>query len=245
MAANLSGLKAKMARYRAQGPVGRQAAAADMMKVVMADIVRNVDKDTNRLVRAYMQAANDLGVGSYTLPPIKESAYAWLQKRRLDKQLREVRLLLETAKTQAAKAQHVYLVFYAERGRKLDKWGKMYRDRAAKATTRVQRIQKVVDRAQEQVTNFTGTEIIIGGRKVKLGKDPGVSALAQVRVPVYGGDGRWIQTPTASLARVHAKEPHATINERKNRAVATAIAKVRAGGLRRAGKVYLQKLGER
>jgi hypothetical protein len=218
---NMSGYQQKMARLRARSPDARDAAAREMMRAVMARVVSETPRDTNRLVRGYMQAANDLGLGPYALPRVANSRGAERQKKRLERQLRQVELLLAAALRSVASKERLFETRYARPGRKLDKWGRKYKADVARANTRVQRLSKVVDRAREQVANFTGAEIVIGGRKVKMGKDPGVSALAQV----------------------HNKEPHASIIERRDRIVAAAIGAMRGQGLRRAGKAYLSALG--
>lgn len=208
----------------------RRDARTKALRVLVYQTVRYVvqyaPRDTNRFVRAWQQAGNDLGVGPFVLTPIESGRYL-ANVRRLRKQV-----ALYDFRVQAyIKADRMYYKGVKKSG--LDKG--------------YVRAKKQLDRAEAELAKLleAGEEsgaIIIGGRR--KAKSTSLSRLATVRTTVYGGQGRWIVTPDQTLARIHNREPHASIVNRNTFVVSDAMRAVRRFGGRRVAEKYVREVSK-
>lgn len=184
-------------------------------------IVNNAPKDTNRFVRAYQQAGNDLGLGPYVVAPVLPGRFQ-ANVRRLQNQVfkwdyivsryeREGRTMYKGVKKNGPDKGYVK--------------AKALRDRA------VEELNKLLEAGEGSGA------IVMGGSK----KAKGVKRLATVRTQVYGGEGRWLVGPNTTAARIHNKEPHASIVDRNTRVVSNGMRAVRRFGGQRVSEKYLRE----
>lgn len=134
-----SGLRAKLARYRRNAPAARLEVLEHATRELVSEVVANEPRDTNRLVRGYMLAANQAGVGNFAVPAVKEGSFlksANIQQR-LESQLARWDRIVQS---------------YERKGRR-DKW--------------YNRAVKTRDRAREELAKLDPTSIAIFGNSKK------------------------------------------------------------------------------
>lgn len=73
--ADTSGLKARFGSMRRLGPLGRMAALRSDIGGRMAEFLSSAPMDTNRYVRGWAQAAQQIGAEGIVVPPLKKSRY--------------------------------------------------------------------------------------------------------------------------------------------------------------------------
>ncbi len=204
-----SGLRRKLRGIGGNAERARRVALTEMLTPAMASIINESPRDTHRLVRGWMMAANGAGLGSYALPPIRPSQFQGLvgARRRLERQ---------------AQRWSAIVARYERQNRTKDKW---YRQAV-----------RTRDRAVEELAKLDDTSLVIfGGRGRRLN--------ITVRNKVYGGRGEMLNAGGRTFVRLHNLEPHASIIEKRNRAVRAALAGLRSMGVRRYGKSYMKGLG--
>ena len=108
------------------------AALTEIMQGVMKKIVQETPTDTNRMVRGFTIAANDVGLGPFAVPDIQPSKYLPLLRSRLSRQLRRLSIFANFIK------------------KKDGENSKNYR-----------KIVKNRDRAKQELGSLTGTSILI------------------------------------------------------------------------------------
>jgi hypothetical protein len=83
---DISKMLAKHRRLAAAGPEARRAALREMLKPVLAEVEAKAPRDTNRYVRAYMQARLGLGIPG-VIPGVEKSEFLETVVWRLRRQL--------------------------------------------------------------------------------------------------------------------------------------------------------------
>jgi len=201
----------------------RRAARRDALGVVVEQfvrvLVREGPRDTNRFVRAYQQAANDLGLGPFLVldvVPGKDVA----RRERLVRQLRKWSAIVELNE---------------RAGRTTYKGVK--RTGPDKNYLRAVRLR---DRAAKELAEFAENSLVIGGRRGSRG----VGQLATVRTKIFGGKGRWIEAGGDLFAEVRNLEPHARIVQRRTKIINRGLGAAGRGALRVVGARYVRQLAE-
>lgn len=217
-------LRARMRRVVANRTDARTAALKTLAERMIVYIVRTGPRDTNRFVRAYAMAGNDLGLGPFVAPPIRPGRYQ-ANVRRLRSQWRKWAYIVE--RYEAEGRTHYKGVKKTGPDRGYQK-AKRLRDRAAKS------LEQLLEAGEGSGA------IVIGGRRGAKG----LSQLASVRTKVYGGQGAWIISDGRTLARIHNLEPHASIVNRNTRVVTDAVRAARRYGGRRLSEKYVREVAQ-
>lgn len=213
----------RMALVMNQRLPARQQALRVLTERAVRYIIANAPRDTNRFVRAYQQAGNDLGVGPFVLVPIESGRYM-ANVRRLRRQV----ALYDFRVRAYVNADRMYYKGVKKSG--LDKG--------------YVKAKKQLDRAEAELAKLleAGEDsgaIVIGGRR--KAKSTSLSRLATVRTTVYGGEGRWLVGPDLTAARIVNREPHARLVNRNTRVVTDAVRAVRRYGGTLVTEKYLRE----
>lgn len=236
-------------RWRIARMVGSKAEAEERaVRGLAAEFVDGVmsvaPRDTNRYVRGWALAARAAGVGNVTVPSLEPSQYNEYLIDRLELQAHRWAARLTKAKESHSRLAAMYESRYASTGRS----GKWERDMAAKvkaAETRVRRTQALHDAAAESLAALKAdpTALVIWGRETK--REFSKSQLSLVRNKLYGGTGKVERIGDRTIITLHNMEPHSSIVEKQHRVVARALARVRAQGLRKVGRKYIQAMARK
>lgn len=215
-------LQFRMQRVIANRRDARTVALRVMVETVIKDVIQNSPVDTHRFKRAYQMAGNDLGVGPFMVDPVEKGRY--------DENLKRLRNQV-----------HRY-EYYKERAERNDRT--MYK--GVKKVGIDQGYVKVLQRLRRARIELAKFEeggpgsIVIGGRR---GRGT-YSVLATVRTKVYGGAGQWIISGDTTIARIHNKEPHASLVQRNTRVVSNALWLVGRQGGRRVQQKYVKEVAK-
>lgn len=139
MKVDTRGLTRKIAAMRAASPEALEAVDRKVADTVMSEVILDSPKDTNRYVRGMAMAANDAGLGPFTVPPIKAGRFAAEAKVRLERQVRKWEWIVRQ---------------YETKGRTKDKFYK--------------KAVKTLGRAKEELAKWNPRAIIIFGGKGRL-----------------------------------------------------------------------------
>ncbi len=210
--ADLSQLYRKLGRFRAATPKATGNALKVMMTSVMTKVIDATGNDTNRMDRAFAEAANQAGLGPFPVPVLRESRFFDENRSFLVKQLKKWTKLEE---------------FYQETGKNLLKGRPPNREDAGKVSPYFKLIQRRRRAAADNLRKFTGTSIFVDDRRKNRLR-------FTVRVTPNGGEGRFTIVGDTAVVEIKNKEPHALLVERKNRTVASTLKGAeRKAGLRR------------
>lgn len=214
-----SQLLAKLERARVATPLAARGALEVMLQDVAMKVVRGAPRDTQRYIRGWTMAFNDVGVKG--LPPVM------LRKsRQYGKQLMMLVKQAELWEKRAAAKRGQLQAWYLDKKRPLDRYG-------VRLEKQVIKLEEIARRAREEVQRFTSARepvILIGRSSGEWGK----RHLATTRTKVYGGDGLWIVTSERVLVRLRNREPHARIVESKTKVMWNAMTAARTLGARNA-----------
>lgn len=138
---DLTNMRRRLIQIRLRMPNGRRAVIDTLMRPAVRAVISNTDRDTNRLARAWMMAANDVGYGPYTLPEVKASKYFPKAARDLKKQFEFWAFVVRKMEEEKRTKQPAY-----------------------------RRAQKAMLRALEEMESLTQESIVMKnvGRKVEL-----------------------------------------------------------------------------
>lgn len=153
MARGKTDISKMLAKHRAivnAGPKARQAALREVAGPILAAVEAQAPRDTNRYVRAYMQAANQIGVGKAE-PPVQEGKFAEEFLTRLE--------------TQVSYWQTRYNQ-YVNAGRTKERY--------------FRKIEKRLTKAREQLQKWNPSAIIIFGRRSAKGGNTLTRAIGEV-----------------------------------------------------------------
>lgn len=219
----------KVRGFLQRGPAARRAAVVAMVRAIMERVHTTAPRDTNRYIRAWMQAANMAGVGPFPVPKVIPAKHRDAIYEALREQERFWGMITQRYESQ----------------RRYDKW---YRQ-----------AQKKWERAREQLRKFLESEeadgaVIAINLRINRGGKPGYGQWGlgrgmakEIRIlnKTYGGEGRLIDLPGSTTVHLRNKEPHASIVEHNQRVVARAYAAFRGTGLRQVKTAYLSRALEK
>lgn len=230
-------MDAKLAKLRSNRLDARREGTAVAANEVIRFVVTRAPKDTNRYVRGWQKAQNDIARGSSTVAPIpldviKPSRYAAQIRTRIAKQASYwtgVRVRLEQQLSAVDKAGF-----------------KRESPRGVRALKRLEKVRVIEERAREMLRwmneNPDGAThaILIGGKRrlnpYTLGR------LARIDAKFHGGYARFAHTATATFVEVKNLEPHANIVEARTRLMRSALGASRSIGLQQVRGVYIKQL---
>jgi hypothetical protein len=202
----------KLRRIDARTTEGAKVVLKTALGDAMTRIITRQDRDTNRLVRGYAMAANAAGLGPFPVPDVVRSKRYEEALARLEQQLAWWQSNVEWFERKGLTNHKGY-----------------------------RRAVRVRDRAKEELEKLTGTSVVIGLYSSAGGKGKSGRRLrTTVRAKVYGGTGELRLVAGRPYYRIHNREPHATIVEKRNRLVATSLAELRAYGVRRQRRNFLR-----
>lgn len=221
---SIAGLKRMNDAIRRRLPDARKAALRALVTEAFDPVIREAPRDTNRYVRGWIMACRDLGATRAPVPQVQPSRYR-----------AEIMAILEDQAASIARA-------IARKRAVLDRWytakGRpVTRGYGAKLRREIERLEKRLRRAVEELSKAQGQpaallfDAVRGGRK-----------LSTVREKIYGGSGVYLEAGGKLFARLHNKEPHARLVERRTQLLKRAQTRARTRGLKRASKSYLASL---
>jgi hypothetical protein len=208
---------------------------------LLVDVLDDLSpKDTNRYVRAWIEAGRKAGVTDRPLPALRES-------RDREKYLEKLRSQLEFwigRRNYARSRMEQYERYDATAPPRKD--GKPRRKRTsqpyyAKMKKLENRAGKQVERAARELTRAEGSEHFIFFDAESIVQRKQNRSLSTVRHKHYGGEGRVIRSGTTAIVELRNKEPHALPVERHphlGHPAATAKQIVQLAGAKPAGKAY-------
>lgn len=241
---SLAGLRAKHALIRANLPRARREAVREGVKVFVADLIRLSDahRDTNRYIRAWIQAGQKVGATSQPMPAVQNSRY-------LNLHLEAYQAYIDRLEGQAEAAKATLEAWYVRKGRRDDRTSQRLKNTIEKKTRQAEEKRQEMRRVAEA----TGAIVIDAGRIYKGGPSERHKGGKQAdrlindkrnkpsaRLRIYGGDGRIYQGATVSYVLLRNAEAHAAIVEWKYGIVRQAkgglslfgLRKVRAAGVK-------------
>lgn len=219
----------KIRRVLQSGPSARRAAVVAMVRAIMQRVEVAAPRDTNRYVRAWMQAANMAGVGPFAVPNVVPAKHRDAIYEAILEQERFWGMIVQRYESQ----------------RRYDKW---YRQ-----------AQKKLERAREQIRKFFESEEADGGMiamnlRINRGGKPGYGQWGfgkgmakEIRIlnKVYGGEGRLLEGSHSTTVHLRNKEPHASIVEYNHKVMSRAYAAFRGTGLHKIKTAYVSRAMEK
>lgn len=220
------GLKRRAKVFAASARHTRREAITRDGRLIVRVIERIAKRDTNRYVRAWLQAGNRAGLGPFTVPLVQRSKH-W------DEFLIKLEDQIKHFEASALKKRRLIDAWYTSKGRKLDGYGRKLESEAVKAEWRARR-------AWEELRKYIGSAsplFFAADAYVERGNQ---RKLSTVREKIYGGDGALTDMNGRTVLTLHNKEPHATIVERRYHTMAAALSAVgsRSARLTRLSKSY-------
>lgn len=225
---DISGALQKFARLRAAGPAARSAALRVAMQGVMVALINHTPRDTHRMVRGFQMAANQAGLGPFVIDQVRGS-------RRHLKYLRDLEEQVNAARRKVARWEG-WRDGYIRQGRT----GQPYYQKILRQLDPNRRGTPgwALKRAEEELAKLRDADHAVvvenRGRSLKL----------TVRNTIYGGTGRAFETPTGSYITITNLEPHAIIQERRKRTVASLLRQSKKLGTMKMKKAFLKHLAE-
>lgn len=213
----------RTARHAALRAVG--SAAADYA-------ARNAPRDTGRFKRGWLAAAAAAGVYAGPLPAIRRSRY--------------LARYVETIRAWADRQENLARTLQA-RIRTLYPDGPPRRARTTYYQTLTRQLDAARRRAQKAYADLAELErhrhaIVIGGLFVPGGRG---GAGPRVRTTIYGGSGTLRDLGETTVLRLHNREPHTTLVERRVALVAGMNAAARAVGATRVRPAFIRAINQR
>lgn len=215
---DISALQAAADRLRAALPASALAGAQAIANEGVRQLEVVSPRNTQRYVRAWLDAGNRAGLGPFVLPPIRPDRYAKLYRRYLLYQVSQFERIVRDNMRQ---------------GRT---------DRAASTARRR------LAAAKRELSRYRPDSIVIGlqifaGRRggeryVRFGTRPVVT----VRHKVYGGEGRSAMVGSDAVVSLKNLEPHARLVERRFSIVKRLERAARSVGAPRASRETLGRL---
>ena len=227
-------LSSKLDQIVRAAPKSRTQAALAMVEQMAGALDERSPKDSNRYVRAWLQAVNDLGI-RVPIPVLRVSKHR--------KELAEV-LALQVSKIAAHRArlagqkEH----WYDRVQRKPDKFYRKLERGIRKADERLAKAQeqaRACELDENAIVMMRGSSAALAGYQRHLSGD---ALMATIRQKVYGGAGRLANTQTATIILLHNMEPYARALEKRHHVFRGAADEVRHLGMRRVGAKFFGKL---
>ncbi len=206
------GLK-RRAKVFAEGAArARRDAVTHDGRLIIRVIERIAKRDTNRYVRAWLQAGNQAGLGPFTVPAVQKSKHWEEFLAKLEEQIKHFNDV-------AAKKRRLIDAWYTSKGRRLDSYGRKLESDAVKAEWRA-------SRAYEELGKFVKSPSALYFGATAYVERGNQRTLSTVRGTIYGGAGSIVTTNGRTVLTLHNKEPHATIVERRHHTMAAALSAV-------------------
>lgn len=230
-------LDAKLAKLRANRIDARRESTAVLANEVIRFIVDKAPRDTNRYVRGWQQAQNDISRGGTTVAPvplsvIKPGRYAAGILTRIRKQ---------SSYWTAVRIKLQHRVDDLRRAGVKDNGPRMTR-----ALATLEKVKAIEERAKEslrfmQENPDTATHaILIGGKRTQ--NPYAFGRLARVDAKFHGGFARFYSVGNQTYIEVKNLEPHANIVESRTQLMRTALGAVKAYGFRSIRGAYIKQL---
>lgn len=221
---SIAGLVNKNRRVQAAMTQVKAVTLKDSVGQVIQIIHQTAPTDTNRFVRACIQAGRDAGVTQLPLPAIVTSKYIHDYIDILTDQVRRYG-------DEARRLQNLIRHWYGDGSSR----GPAFRKLKAQQNKALQRLK----RAEEELAKARGSGSVLLFDSARSGD----RRLTTVRVPIYGGRGRVFEIAGVLFVELHILEAHSKIVERQHGTIAKASGTFK-GTLQRRGKGYLKKLAE-
>lgn len=221
---DISKLREKLVALQKGLPDAARESLKELMggRGVMGLVVAECPADTNRLVNSWSEASQQAKLppppGGWPRPAIRPSKYTGKYRERLEQQLKDLK----------RQEQWVFGKDSSWATRKGVRTGAM-RPSAAK---HLRRIERAIERTQEDLANLGDTDILMKGGDRRLRQ-------FSTRSKIYGGYGRTYSIGPHAFVTVKSMEPHARTVEKLRRSFAAAMGLLRASGIRRYGKPVL------
>lgn len=241
MKVNAAGMRQRNANMERQRQESRVAGLQALVRPALSRAVMAAPRDTNRYVRAWIQAGNQAGVLEMAVPPVRESRFVEQNEERLKAQELRYRRQLDRAKGRWIRWQNIVIRRYEAVGRTRGRWYQDAKNKLRKAEQDYQQALKVWTRASEELDKLQshrGQAIVIFGNSKKR------SLTITVRPKVYGGTGRVYSSPDRAVMVLHNREPHASIVESRsvNQSLRFSLNQMGKLGLTRMRGVFGRKL---
>lgn len=231
---DISRLRKRLGAANAARANAASAAMAVMVQTLGENLAVNSPRDTNRYVRAWIQAATQAGAKGLPEFPLRPSRFRSDQERALRRQVDFWKQKLEKQRRWIEGWWHSQ-----DRDPSKDKLGR-------KAVRDFERYQRLYEQAERELREFLSARdpVIVIGRDNVRGKDPekGGRRLITIRRQVYGGSGAVVIRRDRVEAVLVNKEPHARIVEAKTQTFARSFAVVKVFGVRRAGAEFVKRV---
>lgn len=206
---NMSGFDAKVKALLASLPLSAEAGLRAALKKPAANLVHDIDRDTNRLVRGYIQAFADTNLMPRAMPAIQDSRDSERRVRQLVGTV--ARLEKERQRWQRWK-QH-----YDTNKRTKQRYYRTILRKLAKA-------DKQLALAEADLKSFQADRSLLVIRNKKRLRE------FTVRRKIYGGRGAVIRSAAGAAFVWTIMEPHAIIRDRITRRTRRMLAQTKAAG---------------
>jgi hypothetical protein len=230
-----SAFKARMGVMRKRGHDARAAFVLAMGSNFLQNVVKWAPVDTNRYVRAWLEAGKSAGMSTSALPPIINSRRRDDLLRVLSNQViitrRRESVLMSRRKLWYEDSNRPKRGYYHKLNREIDR----QRLRAEKAEDTLREFQKSIG----AIVMMRGTGAALNGYEKGLSSQ---ALNATTRTKVYGGRGRLAKASGIASLWLHNREPHCRVVEKYRKVVARAQMALRAGGIKRMKPVYVSKI---
>lgn len=229
----------------------RRAVTEGMAKEVVEFIVKRAPRDTNRYVRAWIEAGNAAGVTDLPVPPLNKSSKLNDIIVLLLKQIGHIDDRVFDLAFRNEQTEGVLNAWYTRKGRKEKTWAlgrrKNIKDNEREIRRLGRRREKVVEQL-EQIKDDSAVIIMDAGRAFSFGSDKGYGfgarfkkagkrggpkklITARALVQTFGGTGQIVERTDTTIVVLHNREPHASFVEQRTRLLASARIRVGKFGL--------------
>lgn len=209
---------------------------------IITDIFLKAPRDTNRFVRAWLQAANQAKVGDWALPDLEESK---LNRRYEQILLGQKRIIARLIRGLQRRIDQ----WFVQRGRPITGWALKAQEKIEEYRQDLQRIEGLLAALREGNSlilldagahnifaytddTFAATDVRVGVRrsKAKKPRKPPKRVFVRGYDKPLGGMGQVYIDETTVVVRLHNAEPHARIVESRERLLSAAVLKAKAFG---------------
>lgn len=234
---NIAGLLSRTRANRRLGPAGRKRALAFLVTPVVRTVLATCPRDTQRYAYGWARAANSAGLGPFPEPEIRNSRFRDQMFTRLEWEEARFEKLARRAADVLKYWNDLLEKRYIRAGRTSGYWFRWTLTRRDRAARTLERLTERLEQVRGDLKTLSGrTGVLTIFRK---GSKSGMGRTVTIRATVYGGSAQWLDLGDRTVLRLHNKEPHATIVERRSKSLRAAQAAMRAAGIIPARRVYL------
>jgi len=232
-------IEGKLSKLKANRDAARRESVAVLANEVVRFIITKAPRDTNRYVRGWQAAQNDISkasrtVGSVPLDTIRPSRYAAQILTRIRKQAS----YWTAVRTKLEQRAETYRSSGVKEGS----------PRMTRLLKSVEKVKEIERRARDMLRDLNENPdsathaILIGGKKSLNPYTFG--RLARSSRAFYGGYARMADIGGETFIEVKNLEPHANIVESRTRLMRSALSAVRGQGLKTVRGAYIKRLTE-